>query len=152
MAARSQLHGASAPPDPWFVAPDPIAISATHSPEPFRRGQTGNTLTLTVTNTGDQPSDPDPVGGSVVTVRDQLPPGLRATSATGPGWTCSGSGTRTCRRTDTLPPGASYPPITITVDVAADAPATMTNSPTVTAHGQGWKDQADDSINVEVTS
>ena len=140
------------PPDPWFVAPDPIAISATHSPEPFRRGQTGNTLTLTVTNTGDQPSDPDPVGGSVVTVRDQLPPGLRATSATGPGWTCSGSGTRTCRRTDTLPPGASYPPITITVDVAADAPATMTNSPTVTAHGQGWKDQADDSINVEVTS
>jgi hypothetical protein len=26
------------PLDPWFVAPDPIAISATHSPEPFRRG------------------------------------------------------------------------------------------------------------------
>ena len=140
------------PPDPWFVAPDPIGISATHSPEPFRRGQTGNTLTLTVTNTGDHPSDPDPVGGSVVTVRDQLPPGLRATSASGPGWTCSGSGTRTCRRTDTLAAGASYPPITITVDVAADAPATITNSPTVTAHGQGWKDQADDSIDVEVTS
>jgi peptidoglycan/xylan/chitin deacetylase (PgdA/CDA1 family) len=138
-----------APPDPWFVAPDPIAISATHSPEPFRRGQTGNTLTLTVTNISDQPSDADPVGGSVVTVRDQLPPGLRPTSASGPGWTCSGSGTRTCRRTDTLGPGASYPPITITVDVAADAPATITNSPTVTAHGQGWKDQADDSVNVE---
>ena len=140
------------PPDPWFVAPDPIAISATHSPEPFRRGQTGNTLTLTVTNTGDQPSDADPVGGSVVTVRDQLPPGLRATSASGPGWTCSGSGTRTCRRTDTLAAGASYPPITITVDVAADAPTTITNSPTVTAHGQGWKDQADDSISVEGAS
>jgi hypothetical protein len=136
------------PPDPWFVAPDPIAISATHSPEPFRRGQTGNTLTLTVTNTGDQPSDPDPVGGSVVTVRDQLPPGLRATAAAGPGWTCSGTGTRTCRRTDTLAAGASYPPITITVDVAADAPATITNSPTVTARGQGWKDQADDSIDI----
>jgi peptidoglycan/xylan/chitin deacetylase (PgdA/CDA1 family) len=137
------------PPDPWFVAPDPIAISATHGPEPFRRGQTGNTLTLTVTNTGDRPSDPDPVGGSVVTVRDQIPPGLRATSASGPGWTCSGSGTRTCRRTDTLAAGASYPPITITVDVAADAPATITNSPTVTARGQGWKDQAVDPIGVE---
>jgi uncharacterized repeat protein (TIGR01451 family) len=138
------------PPDPWFVAPDPIAISASHSPASFERGQTGNTLTLTVTNTGDRPSDADPVGGSAVTVRDQLPAGLRATSASGPGWTCTGSGTRTCRRTDTLAASASYPPITITVDVAADAPATITNSPTVTAHGQGWKDQADDAIQVEV--
>jgi uncharacterized repeat protein (TIGR01451 family) len=136
------------PPDPWFVAPDPIAIAADHSPAAFQRGQSGATLTLTVTNTSDEPSDPDPVGGSVVTVRDALPPGLRATAASGPGWTCSGSGTRTCRRTDTLAPHASYPPITITVDVAADAPPTITNSPTVTAHGQGWKDQADDAISV----
>ena len=33
----------------------------------------------------------------------------------GPGWTCSGTRTRTCTRTDTLAPHASYPPITIAV-------------------------------------
>jgi Domain of unknown function DUF11 len=113
----------------------------------FQRGQSG-TLTLTVTNTSDAPSDPDPVGGSVVSVRDEMPDGLTATGASGPGWTCSGSRTRTCRRTDTLAPHASYPPLTITVNVDADAPATVTNSPAVTAHGQGWKDQADDAIGV----
>src|SRR3954471_13575640 len=52
------LERAGTPPDPWFVAPDPIGISATHSPSTFTQGQTGAELTLLVTNTGDDPSDP----------------------------------------------------------------------------------------------
>jgi Polysaccharide deacetylase len=142
------MERAGTPPDPWFVAPDPIDISATHSPSTFVQGQTGATLTLVVTNTSDDPSDPDPVGGSTVTVRDAIPAGLTATAASGPGWSCSGSGTRTCTRTDTLAPHSSYPPITVTVNVSNSAPPTITNAPTVTAHGQWWKAQASDSIDV----
>jgi hypothetical protein len=46
-----------------------------------------------------------------------------------------------------LAPGATYPPITITVDVAADAVST-TNSPTVVGHGQVWRSTASDPIEV----
>ena len=35
------------------------------------------------------------------------------------------------------------------LDVLRHGHATITNSPTVTAYGQGWKDQADDAIAVE---
>ncbi|GAA4568808.1 polysaccharide deacetylase family protein [Planotetraspora kaengkrachanensis] len=141
------LERPGTPPEPWFVAPDPIAISATHGPSTFVPGQTG-TLTLTVTNTSGQPSDPDPIGGSTVTVQDVIPAGLTATAASGPGWTCSGSRTRTCTRSDTLGPYSDYPPITITVNVSNNAPTTIVNDPTVTAHGQAWKDQARDTISV----
>jgi uncharacterized repeat protein (TIGR01451 family) len=131
-------------PDPWVFELGPLTLSATHSPSTFRQGDIGNSLTLTVTNEGDTPTD-----GETVTVRDPIPSGLTATAASGPGWTCTGIGTRTCARTDILSPHSSYPPITITVDVSSTAPSTITNQPTVTGHGGVWTGDASDAFSVE---
>jgi len=138
------LVRAGTPPDPWTLVPQPLEISATHTPATFTRGETGDTLTLTASNVSDEPTD-----GSTITVRDAIPSGLTATDASGPGWTCSGTGTRTCTRTDLLAAHSSYPPITVTVNVSDSAPATITNSPTVTGHGGNvWVDSTSDAIEV----
>lgn len=127
---------------PWAFAPSPLRIAAAHRPATFARGQAG-TLTLTVSNGSDRPTD-----GSTVTVTDAVPAGLTATAASGAGWTCAVAATVTCRRTDVLSPGASYPPIEIEVAVASDAPATIANEPTVLGHGSTWYDTASDPIAV----
>ena len=91
---------------------------------------------LTVTNTG--PSD-----ATGITVTDTLPDHLVFASATGTGWTCTGSGqTILCQR-DTLaavPPGAATPPIDIHTTVDPSTPfdppgstTTLTNTASVTS-------------------
>lgn len=84
----------------------------------------------------------DNVGGAAtqgaVTVTDDLPTGLSAVKATGDGWTCDVSaGAVSCTRPDALAAGAKYPTITVTTNVAADAPATVANSATVSGGGDG---------------
>jgi hypothetical protein len=143
------LERAGTPPGQWFVAPDGLAIDATHSPAGFVRGGTG-TITINVSSLLDTPSDADPSGGSTVTVTDAIPTGLTAVSASGPGWTCSGTRTRTCTRTDTLAPHASYPPIAIAVTAATNAPGVVSNVPKYIAHGQSWANIDTDPISVGV--
>jgi uncharacterized repeat protein (TIGR01451 family) len=128
------------PPPPFVFAESPLAIEAAHSPATFTAGSVGNTLTVTVTNVGDAPTD-----DSTVTVTDRIPAGLTATSVAGNGWACSGAVTIRCTRAGVLAPGASYPPITITVDAAPDAVST-TNAPAVSGHGGVWQAQASDPI------
>jgi uncharacterized repeat protein (TIGR01451 family) len=70
-----------------------------------------------------------------VVVTDTLPPGLTATAASGPGWSCTVGTAVSCTRSDVLPPGASFPPITLTVQVAPDASGTIINSATVNGGG-----------------
>jgi len=105
-----------------------VTITKSHSGN-FFQGQTGATYTLTVNNLG-----PGPTAGTV-TVTDTLPAGLTATSMTGTGWTCTVT-TLTCTRTDALASGASYPPITLTLSVAANAAASVTNIATVAGGGE----------------
>jgi hypothetical protein len=50
------------------------------------------------------------------------PSGLTVTSMTGAGWTCAGAG---CSRSDVLTAGATFPTITLTVDVASSAPSSV---------------------------
>lgn len=126
-------------PVPWVRIPSPLQVTATHAPATFQRGGTG-TLTLTVTNTGRRPTD-----GSTVNVTDLVPAGLTAAAASGDGWTCTGT---TCSRNDVLARHQSYPPIVITVNVTADAPATVANTAILSAHGDGWTDEATDTIPV----
>ena len=83
---------------------------------------------LTVTNIGGAST------AGVVTVVDSLPVGLTATAIAGAGWTCTLS-TVTCTRSDVLTGGASYSALTVTVNVANNAPATVTNSATVSGGG-----------------
>src|SRR4029077_6626222 len=72
--------------------------------------------------------------GSVAVV-DTLPSTLTATALNGTGWNCS-LGTLSCTRSDTLLSGTSYPTITLTVNVSANAPASITNSVTVSGGGE----------------
>jgi uncharacterized repeat protein (TIGR01451 family) len=105
-----------------------LTVAKTHTGN-FTQGDTGDTYTITVTNNGDQPTD-----GTTVTVKDTLPTGLTATNITGTGWTCT-LGTLTCTRTDVLAANASYPAVTLTVNVAGNAAGSVTNSVTVSGGG-----------------
>ena len=116
--------------DPTTITAGPdLTIAKSHTGN-FTQGQTG-TYTLTVSNTGGSPTS-----GSV-TVTDNVPVGLVPTSAAGAGWTCNIAAQGvTCNRSDPLAAGGSYPPITLTVAVAANAPASVTNTAIVFGGGE----------------
>src|SRR5207249_3555432 len=105
-----------------------LTITKSHSGN-FTQGQVGATYTITATNSGFAPTS------GVVTVTDTLPAGLSATNIAGTGWTCV-LGTLTCTRSDALAAGASYPAITLTVTVANNAAASVTNNVSVSGGGQ----------------
>jgi uncharacterized repeat protein (TIGR01451 family) len=105
-----------------------VAIFKAHTGN-FAVGQTGATYTITVTNVGHGPTT------AAVNVVDTLPASLTATAISGTGWTCT-LATLTCSRNDALAAQASYPPITLTVNVAANAPSPVINSVTVSGGGE----------------
>ena len=104
-----------------------LGITKTHAGN-FTQGQTGATYSLAVSNGGTGPTS------GLVTVTDTLPTGLTATAISGTGWTCT-LGTRTCTRSNVLAASSSYPAITLTVSVAANAPASVTNTAVVSGGG-----------------
>jgi len=105
-----------------------LTIAKSHTGN-FTQEQSG-TYTLTVSNIGASPT------GSPVWVFDSLPSGLAATAAAGTGWSCNvGGQSVVCSRSDALAPAASYPPITLTVAVAPNAPASVTNTAVVGGGG-----------------
>jgi uncharacterized repeat protein (TIGR01451 family)/fimbrial isopeptide formation D2 family protein len=104
-----------------------ITISKSHVGN-FFQTQIGAIYTITVSNVGTTPS------AGTVTVTDTLPASLTATAMTGTGWACTVA-TLTCTRNDVLANGATYPAITLTVNVAANAPASVTNTATVSGGG-----------------
>ena len=108
------------------AGPD-LIIAKTHGGN-FAQGQVGATYTITVTNNGATASS------GAVTVTDTLPASLSATAISGTGWACT-LATHACTRSDALAPAASYPAITLTVDVAASAPASVSNVATVAGGG-----------------
>src|ERR1019366_2980246 len=103
--------GANAAPAAW-------TITKTHSGN-FTQGQNGAVYTITVSNTGSGPT----IAGPIAQVLDTLPSGLTAVSLQGTGWGCAVTPAIGCNRGDALAAGASYPPITLTVNVAANAGA-----------------------------
>jgi uncharacterized repeat protein (TIGR01451 family) len=105
-----------------------LTIAKSHTGN-FTQGQVGATYSLTITNSGSA------VTSGVVTVVDTLPAGLTATAISGTGWTCV-LGTLTCTRSDALAAAASYPVITVTVNVANNAAASVTNSVAVSGGGE----------------
>jgi trimeric autotransporter adhesin len=103
-----------------------LGIAKTHTGN-FTQGQQGATYTVTVSNG----AGAGPTTGPV-TVTDTIPAGLTLVSMAGTGWTCSAS---TCTRSDVLLAGANYPVITVTVNVASNAAASVTNSVSVSGGG-----------------
>jgi uncharacterized repeat protein (TIGR01451 family) len=112
---------------PTKPLPD-LRLTKTHGGA-FIRGQTGATYALTVSNIGSASS----VG--TVTVTDALPAGLTATGVSGSGWNCT-LAPLSCTRSDGLAAASSYAPIALTVSVAGDAPASVTNTASVSGGGE----------------
>ncbi len=101
-----------------------LSIAKSHAGT-FTTGQNG-AYTLTVSNAGPSASS------GTTTVTDTLPVGLSFVSASGTGWTCGAVGqVVTCTHGGAIASGASLPAITLTVAVAANAPASVTNTATV---------------------
>jgi Bacterial Ig-like domain (group 3)/FG-GAP-like repeat/FG-GAP repeat len=104
-----------------------LTLSITHVTS-FTRGQTSALYKITVGNIGDL-SSAGAVNTSVV-----LPLALTATAMAGAGWNCT-LATLICSRVDILAVGSSFPPITLTVNVANDAALSLTATANVSGGG-----------------
>jgi trimeric autotransporter adhesin len=106
-----------------------LSVTKTHSGN-FVAGGTGQ-YTITVANSGAAGIERE---DNTVTVTDTLPAGLTFNAASGTGWTCGAVGqVVTCTHAAPLNVGASFPPITLTVNVLEAAAANVTNSVTVSS-------------------
>jgi uncharacterized repeat protein (TIGR01451 family) len=103
-----------------------LSIVSTHFGN-FSPGQQNATYTLTVANGVYAPATNGPV-----TVTEILPPGLALVSISGTAWSCIGNA---CTRSDPLSGGATYSPITVTVNVAPSPDSQIVNQ--VSASGGG---------------
>jgi uncharacterized repeat protein (TIGR01451 family) len=104
-----------------------LTVSSSHTGN-FAQGQVGAVYTLTVTNSGSGATN-----GSVG-VTDTLPASLTATAIGGQGWACT-QPAGPCTRSDSLQAGIGYPAILLTVNVAGNAPASVTNTAAVSSDG-----------------
>jgi probable HAF family extracellular repeat protein len=117
-----------------------LSVTSTHAGS-FAPGQQGATYSVTVTNAATAP----PTNGTI-TVTETVPAGITLVLMNGNGWTCPGS--NTCTRTDSLSPGASYPPITVTVNVAGGATSPQVNWVSV-SEGSVWLANSSDSTAIQ---
>ena len=115
-------------------------ITKTHSGN-FQQGQQGATYTITVTNVGQGASD------GIVQVNELPPAGETPVSISGSGWTAPG-GAISLTRTDSLAPGQSWPPITVTVNVAPNAASPQVNMASVAGGLSPASDPAQDSTTI----
>ncbi len=104
-----------------------LAITSSHIGN-FTQGDVADTYLISAANVGSIASS------GTVTVTDLLPAGLTATSISGDGWTTD-LNSLTCTRSDALPAGQEYPFITVTVNVATNAPNNVTNEVSVSGGG-----------------
>ncbi len=111
-----------------------LSILKTHVAN-FSPGQQNAAYTITVSNA----AGGSPTAG-LVTVTDTLPSGLTAVGMSGSGWTCQ---TTSCTRSDVLNSGASYPTITMTVNVAANAASPQVNQVNVSGGGSATASASD---------
>src|SRR5439155_790485 len=102
-----------------------LSITKSDAPDPVSAGGT-LTYTLTVSNAG-------PSTATSVSVTDTLPAGVTFQSASGAGWTCSGTNASvTCTRASLAPTGGTPSTITIVVTAPSEG-GTITNTAAVSA-------------------
>ena len=117
-----------------------LSIAKTHAGN-FTQGQIGATYSVTVRNAAGAAST-----SGTVTVTENLPLGLTLVSMSGTGWTCPGTAANNCTRSDVLAAGASYPAITVTVNVASNAGSPLQNSVTVSGGGSSDSSAIDSTV------
>ncbi len=118
------------------AAPPALSVTKTHSGT-VTQGQANVAYTVAVSNAADASAT-----SGQVTVTETIPAGLTLVSMAGTGWTCPGGGA-SCVRSDVLAAGGSYPPITVTANVAANAPALVTNQVSVAGGGSAGASATD---------
>ena len=111
-----------------------FTVTASHTGS-FTQGQTGAAYTVGVANSGTAAST------GTVAVTDTAPAGLTVTGMSGTGWSCAQ--VPSCTRSDILAAGASYPAITVTVNVASSASSPLINQATVSGGGASPASAAD---------
>jgi uncharacterized repeat protein (TIGR01451 family) len=96
-----------------------LSVVKTHTGN-FTQGQSGAQYSMTVSNVGTAPT------AAPVLLGDALPAGLTATAISGTDWSCD-LPTLICTNSGTVAAGASFPPVTLTVDVSCVAPSAVVN-------------------------
>ena len=122
--------------DAWVFTQPALSVSESHVGA-FIQGQAGATYTVMVSNA----AGAGPISGTV-TVTETVPSGLTLVSMTGAGWSCPPGGT-SCTRSDLLTGGASYPPITVTVNVASNSASPAINQVSVSVGGAATSTASD---------
>jgi uncharacterized protein (TIGR03437 family) len=102
-----------------------LTVQSVHAGD-FDAGQSGR-YTVTVSNALFAGSTSGPV-----TFTASVPAGLTIVSLSGSGWNCSAN---QCTRSDALPGGTSYPPVTVTAAIAATAGSQATPQFSVSGGG-----------------
>ncbi len=124
------------------VSGTPVLSIAKNHTGNFSAGQTNATYTVTVSNqTG---ASVGPTNGTA-TVTETVPTGMSLVSMAGTNWTCPPGG-NTCTRSDSLNPGQSYDPITVTVNVAAGLSTVLSNQVSVSGAGSVIANASDPTI------
>lgn len=127
------------------VATPALTISKSHTGN-FTLGQQGATYTVTVKNGTSAGAT-----SAKVTVTETVPSGEALVSMAGTGWTCPGTGgANTCDRSDTLATNASYPGITVTVNVSATATSPQVNQVKVSGGGMSSAVSGSDSTTINL--
>ncbi len=155
-SATTIVAAPAAPVVPPTVSPSPILTVASSHSGSFAQGASG-AYSLVVSND----AAGAPTAGAV-TVIDTLPRGLSAARMTGNGWTCTllpvvvtpqspnlFAPVNSCTRSDSLAPGASYPPITLSVVVADDARPSLTNAAAVFGGGMASPTSSTDPTTID---
>src|SRR5262249_34550501 len=107
------------------ATPD-LTITSNHGGG-FTQGQIGAAYNVTVSNIGEIASS-----GAIGVVLTLPASGFTLTAVGGAGWTCA---SLACTRSDSLAVGASYPTITVTLNIAANASGNATSTFTVSGGG-----------------
>ena len=133
--------------DPTVIIaiPPALTILLSHSGN-LTQGQASAAYSISLSNS----AQAGPTSGAV-TVTDTLPAGLTLVAMSGTGWTCQ-AGAVTCTRSDTLAAGDAYPPVTVTVNVAANASSPQANQVTVSGGGSASASATDFTVISALTS
>src|SRR5262249_39143525 len=119
--------GLTSAPATFSIAPD-LTVAIAHEGK-FAQRKKGATYTISVSNIGSLATT------GAVTVTGAVPDGLTAVSIMGSGWTCT-QPKGPCTRSDVLSPHAYYPSITVTADVAENAPVSVASTVAVSGGGE----------------
>lgn len=138
--------------DPTTILSSNLTISKTHTPTSFIRGSTG-TYTLTVGNTGTAATS------GTITVTDTLPAGLSVSAGSvtlsgtnAAAWSCSASGqTIACTSTTAIAISGSST-FSFSVNVLASAPASVTNTATVSGGNEAAANAGNNTANDPTTT